>query len=188
MSVLSTELMERSFGKCELSQSSENIVSYTVPPKNDDNIHHQMAVSQKYLDEYEAIETADLSQWRDILTNSIWSPIPAIQVFSYRILKKLESEPWALDLLNMIYFDDETQEWANDLENEIIHVDAHGQRLHSGDTVTLLLDLDVKGAGFTAKRGTAVRRISLVKNNPEQIEGKVNDQHIVLLTKYVKKG
>lgn len=39
-----------------------------------------------------------------------------------------------------------------------------------------------------AKRGTAVRNISLVHDNPEQIEGKVSGQHIVILTQFVKKN
>ena len=51
-----------------------------------------------------------------------------------------------------------------------------------------LKDLNVKGGGFTAKRGTAVRNISLVHDNHEHIEGRVNDQHIVILTQYVKKS
>ena len=46
----------------------------------------------------------------------------------------------------------------------------------------------VKGANFTAKRGTAVRDISLVADNEAQIEGRVNGQRIVILTKFVKKS
>lgn len=38
-----------------------------------------------------------------------------------------------------------------------------------------------------AKQGSAVRRISLDHNNPEYIEGKVDGQHIVIITQYVKK-
>ena len=45
-------------------------------------------------------------------------------------------------------------------------MDCHGAALQTGDTVTLIKDLDVKGAKFTAKRGTAVRNISLT-DNPE---------------------
>lgn len=188
MSVLSAELVVRSDGKCELSQSREDIISYTVPPKIEDNIDFQIAISQKLLDDYENVDSAHIGQWREILNNSIWSPVPAIQVFSYRMLKKLSHEPWSADLLSMMYLDEETQEWADTIGKDVIHLDANGQRLQSGDTVTLIQDLDVKGANFTAKRGTSVKRISLVKDNPEQIEGRVNDQHIVLLTKYVKKG
>ena len=51
-----------------------------------------------------------------------------------------------------------------------------------------LPDLDVKGSGFTAKRGTAVRSISLVEDNAGQIEGRINGQQIVILTQYVKKS
>jgi len=60
--------------------------------------------------------------------------------------------------------------------------------LAAGDTVTLIKDLNVKGAGFTAKRGTAVRGIALVADKAEHIEGKINGQQIVILTKFVKKS
>ncbi len=65
--------------------------------------------------------------------------------------------------------------------------DSNGNILQNGDTVTLIKDLDVKGASFTAKRGTAVRRISLVMDNPEHIQGRIKDQTIIILTKFVKK-
>jgi len=39
-----------------------------------------------------------------------------------------------------------------------------------------------------AKIGTAVRNIKLVHDNTEQIEGKIDGQQIVILTKYVKKS
>ncbi|PIR17599.1 MAG: PhnA domain protein, partial [Elusimicrobia bacterium CG11_big_fil_rev_8_21_14_0_20_64_6] len=65
--------------------------------------------------------------------------------------------------------------------------DSNGNILSEGDTVTLIKDLNVKGANFTAKRGTIVRKIALT-DNPEQIEGKVNGTQIVLLTKYLKKA
>jgi len=51
----------------------------------------------------------------------------------------------------------------------------------------LIKDLPVKGGGFTAKRGTAVTRISLVADNPTHIEGRVEGQRIVILTEFVKK-
>jgi protein PhnA len=60
--------------------------------------------------------------------------------------------------------------------------------LEAGDTVTLVKDLNVKGTNFTAKRGTAVRGISLVADNPEHIEGRVSGQQVVILTKFVKKA
>ena len=57
----------------------------------------------------------------------------------------------------------------------------------AGDTVVLIKDLVVKGANFTAKRGTAVRGISLVVDNATHIEGSVEGQRIVILTEFVKR-
>ena len=65
--------------------------------------------------------------------------------------------------------------------------DAVGNLLADGDQVTLIKDLAVKGSSMVAKRGTSVRGIRLVRDNPEQIEGRVNDQQIVILCQYVKK-
>ena len=69
----------------------------------------------------------------------------------------------------------------------LVHKDAYGAVLASGDTVVLIKDLPVKGAGFTAKRGTAVRSISLVHDNAGHIEGRVEGQRIVILTEFVKR-
>jgi protein PhnA len=67
------------------------------------------------------------------------------------------------------------------------HRDSNGVLLARGDTVVLVKDLTVKGANFTAKRGTAVRGMSLVADNAAQIEGRVEGQRIVILTEFVKK-
>ncbi len=48
-------------------------------------------------------------------------------------------------------------------------------------------DLDVKGAGFTAKRGTLVKDIRLA-DDPELIEGRVNKTVIYLRTEFLKKA
>ncbi|MNH11503.1 hypothetical protein D3C79_710190 [compost metagenome] len=66
-------------------------------------------------------------------------------------------------------------------------VDSNGAVLQEGDSVTLIKDLDVKGGGFTAKRGTLVKGIRLT-NNPLHIEGKVNGVQIVLVAAYLKKA
>src|SRR5690606_5568868 len=123
----------------------------------------------------------DSNHWR-CLNESMWSEVPAVQVAAWRMLHRLKSENWAQDLLDMLYLDEETLTWAKstgeDREKiaEAKHVDSNGVVLESGDTIVLIKDLDVKGANFTAKRGTAVRNIKLVKDNVEQIEGKINGQ------------
>jgi len=65
-------------------------------------------------------------------------------------------------------------------------LDSNANVLNTGDSVIIIKDLEVKGAGFTAKRGTVVKNISLSENK-HQIEGKVNGTRIVLLSKFLKK-
>jgi protein PhnA len=120
----------------------------------------------------------------------MWSSVPAVQITAWRMLNRLTPESWAQDLLDMLYLDDEMLSWANAgliLENAKPTVDSNGAQLNAGDNVTLIKDLEVKGANFTAKRGTAVRNISLT-NNPEHIEGRVNGTRIVLVSKFLKKS
>lgn len=125
------------------------------------------------------------------LNEAIWSTEPAVQVLAYRLLKALPEAPWAREVLEIAYLEPETLAWAEAglaALPEVIHRDSNGAVLAAGDTVTLIKDLPVKGAGFTAKRGTAVRNISLVADNAEHIEGRVEGQRIVILTQFVKKS
>lgn len=131
-------------------------------------------------------ETVPDGHWQ-ALTTSMWSERDAVKVLSWRLLTRFQSEAWAADALDMLYLEPEVEDWAKAVGPEVIHRDSQGAVLVQGDTVTLIKDLPVKGAGFTAKRGTAVRGISLVPDNAEHIEGRVEGQRIVILTQYVKK-
>jgi len=121
-----------------------------------------------------------------VLASTMWSDDTAVQVLAARTLAKLDT-PWARDLLDQLYLDDDTQAWADNVAAVTAHKDAHGAPLQAGDTVVLIKDLPVKGAGFTAKRGTAVRGIALVPDNAAHIEGRVEGQRIVILTEFVKR-
>ncbi len=132
----------------------------------------------------------DAPHWQ-CLHEAIWSETPEVQVIAWRLLNGLTEAPWARDLLDIAYLAPEVQEWAEAGladEDRVVHRDSNGAVLSAGDTVVLIKDLPVKGAGFTAKRGTAVRNISLVADNAEHIEGRVESQRIVILTKFVKKS
>jgi protein PhnA len=138
----------------------------------------------------------DSNHWT-VLPETMWSVVPAVQVLAWRMLRRLRLEAWAADALELLYLEDETLAWAKagDDSDEVLsasgptaHRDANGVPLSAGDAVTLIKDLSVKGAGFTAKRGTAVRGISLVQDNPAHIEGRINGQQIVILTEFVKKS
>ncbi len=120
------------------------------------------------------------------LASTMWNDDPAVQVFAARTLKRLDTD-WSRDLLEQLYLDEETQKWADNVAAQTNHTDSNGVPLSQGDTVVLIKDLNVKGAGFTAKRGTAVHRITLVPDDDAHIEGRVEGQRIVILTEFVKK-
>jgi protein PhnA len=109
------------------------------------------------------------------------------------MLNRLRNESWAADNLDMLYLDEERLAWAKatgDHESDAsvdLHRDANGNVLQQGDTVVLTKSLDVKGSTLNAKMGTVVKNIRLVEDNTEQIEGRIEGQVIVILTKYVRK-
>ncbi|MEA2112312.1 MAG: PhnA domain-containing protein [Campylobacterota bacterium] len=184
------ELLERSGGKCELCASEVELSSFEVAP-SDGSSAESIMICSTCKSQLEDSNNVDVNHWR-CLNDSMWSTQPAVQVVAYRMLKQLASEGWPQDLLDMLYLEDEVQTWADSISDEedddrAPTIDSNGSVLEGGDTVVIIKDLEVKGAGFTAKRGTAVRNISLT-NNPEQIEGRVNGTKIVILTKFLKKS
>ena len=190
---LEQTLQTRSDSKCELCAATENLTVYEIPPTSNVTVDDTILVCSFCDEQIKTADKLDPHHWR-CLNDSMWSQIPAVQVMAWRMLTRLSSENWAQDLLDMLYLEDETLIWAKSgIENaeamdSVKHLDSNGATLQAGDTVTLIKDLNVKGANFTAKRGTAVRGISLVADNAEQIEGRVNGQHIVILTQFVKKS
>lgn len=184
------DLEVRSEGKCELCESTLELKVYEVPGGDSSSATGSIFICETCHTQIEDPDAVDPNHWR-CLNGSAWSQVPAVQVMAWRLLSRLRGEGWTSDLLDMMYLDEETLSWAKEGEegeDKVIHKDAFGNVLAAGDTITLVKSLDVKGANFTAKRGTAVRNISLVHDNPEHIEGRVNGQKIVILTKFVKKS
>ena len=182
---LSTSFQERSNNQCELCTSDQDLSPYLVEPKLGQSDDDYVVTCARCHEEMNADQVNE-DHWR-CLNESIWSPVPAVQVISYRLLQRIGA-PWTQDLLNMMYMDESTTEWAQATSEHVVHKDSNGHILQNGDTVILIQDLNVKGASFTAKRGTAVRKIILVAENEEHIQGKINGQTIIILTKYVKRS
>jgi len=186
------DLEARSGSTCELCAATDDLSVYEVEG-GEGGADGSILVCATCRGQIEDPDSVDVHHWH-CLSNSMWTPVPAVQVMAWRMLSRLSAEGWARDLLDTLYLDDETLAWAQTGmpaeggEDAVKHVDSNGAVLEAGDTVTLIKDLDVKGTSFTAKRGTAVRGIRLVADNPEHIEGKVNGQTIVILTQFVKKS
>ena len=145
-------LLERSGSKCELCGDESGLSEYKVEPKDESIVICSTCASS--INE----PTDNPNHWH-CLNDSMWSQVPAVQVVAYRVLTKLGSQ----DLLDMMYLEPEISDWANDgLVTEKVEPtrDSNGTILNEGDSVTIIKDLVVKGAGFTAKQGTTVKKYS----------------------------
>lgn len=186
------ELQKRSGNCCELCGATNNLEIYEVPPTSTGGLDGSLLACKTCVSQIEGSTDLDSNHWR-CLNDSIWSEHRAVKVMAWRMLNRLKSEGWSLDLLNMMYLDDEELAFAKasddhlDESEKIIHRDSNGAILQAGDNVVLIKDLKVKGSSMVAKQGTVVRKISLDRENPQYIEGKVDGQQIVIVTQYVKK-
>lgn len=191
--MLIDDLKKRSDNRCELTGDTEDLQVYEVPPVSTPNLDNTILVCGTCLAQIEKKEQINPDHWKT-LSDTMWSEHPPVQVTAWRMLSRLRNESWASDCLDILYLDDETLEWAKktgDHEQDAsvdFHEDSNGTRLYDGDTVVLVKTLDVKGSSLSAKLGTVVKNIRLVPDNTEQIEGKVEGQTIVILTKYLRKG
>jgi protein PhnA len=185
--VLQDAVIARANNACELCNSTSETEVYMVPESPDETAGSAIFTCGTCRSQLEGEESLDPLHWR-CLNDAMWSPTQAVQVVAYRMLSRLSSETWAQDALDMMYLDDDARTWAEaGLIERDATLDCNGTALQTGDNVHLVKDLNVKGAGFTAKRGTPVRGISLC-DNPLHIEGKVNGTRIVIIAAYTKKS
>lgn len=170
------DLVDRSGGVCELCGATDDLDAVPVPPRD-------AAVLACGTCRAQLSQPTDPNHWRCLQT-SMWSEVPAVQVLVYRTLRGLGTD-WADELLGQLWLDEDRQDWA---DAEVVTVrDSVGNALVDGDSVTLIKDLDVKGAGFTAKRGTMVKNIRLGAD-PGLVEGRVQGTAIYLKTEFLKKA
>lgn len=112
LSILGKDLVRRSGAKCELCEASGVKLSvFEVPPESDYVTADQCVfICDTCWDQIVKPKHMDPDRWR-CLNNSVWSEIPAVQVISARLLKRLSKEHWATELLEQAYFDEETDAW-----------------------------------------------------------------------------
>jgi len=176
---INKDLLTRANNACELCKSEDDLCEYTVEPRDEQIVLCGTCNTQLNGE-------LDESHWY-CLNDSMWSEVEAVKVVAFRTLSKLQNQ----DMLDMMYLEEDTLAWANEGLNQEknedeIRRDANGNLLSVGDTVTLIKDLDVKGANFTAKRGTVVKNIR-IGNVDNHIEGKVNGSTIYLKCDFIKK-
>lgn len=189
---LENTLQQRSNNQCELCSSQGNLAVYQVPPYAQQTQENCVLVCYKCLRQLEKKEFLDVSHWQCLQT-SMWSEFDPVKIVAWRMLNRCRTESWASEALDMLYIEDDVLAVAkqtgdhNQEANEGFHLDSNGNILQEGDNIALIKSLDVKGSSVNAKQGTVVHNIKLVRNNTEQIEGRIEGQLIVILTKYVRK-
>ena len=178
------DIIKRSNNLCELCSDTEELSAYTI------DAEHAVLVCSTCKPQITG-EITDINHWY-CLQGSIWSETPAVACLSWRMLNRLKSESWAAEALDGVYLDEAILTLAragdsSDVEEAPAVLDCNGTPLSDGDSVTLIKDLVVKGANFTAKRGTMVKNIRL-GDDSTHVEGKVSKQSIMLKTCFLKRA
>jgi protein PhnA len=170
---------------CELCGSDED-VSVMELPLSDASEEQSLYVCANCKSQ---IQKGELDETHfNCLNDAMWSEVPAVKVMAYILWHKLGRS----DMLDMMYLEEDELKLAEQAihadENKLVYKDANGVELQAGDSIVILKDLEVKGAGFTAKRGTTVTRIALAPNDATHVEGRVNGTKIFIKTEFVKKA
>ena len=170
---------------CELCGSDDN-VSVVELPVSDASEEQSIYLCANCNTQ---IESGDLDETHfNCLNDSMWSEIPAAKIMSYILWNRLGRQ----DMIEMMYLEEDelklAEQAVNAEANKLVYRDANGVELKEGDSIVILKDLEVKGAGSTAKRGTTVTRIGLAPGDAGHVEGRVNGTKIFIKTEFIKKA
>lgn len=115
LSRFAKDLVRRSRSHCELcDKHGVKLDAYELPPLDEEPyLDHCIFICEGCRRQIEFPQKTVPSHWR-CLNNSVWSEVPAVQVMSVRMLRRLaKTEHWAEELLEHAYLDPQLEEWAN---------------------------------------------------------------------------
>jgi len=116
LSSFAKDLVRRSRSKCELCEKSGTKLDvHELPPIEEDPfLDHCIFICEECQKQILTPKKMIPSHWR-CLNNSLWSEVPAVQVISVRILRRLAKTDhhWAEELLEHAYLEPDLEEWAN---------------------------------------------------------------------------
>ncbi|MBI9020419.1 MAG: phnA protein [Verrucomicrobia bacterium] len=112
LNFLGKDLVRRSRAKCELCEADGvKLTVFEVPPESDPATADRcLFLCETCREQIENPKRMDADHWR-CLNNAVWSEVPAVQVISARMLKRLSKEHWAKELLEQAYFSEEVDAW-----------------------------------------------------------------------------
>ena len=119
LSCLAKDLVRRSHAKCELcDESGVKLDGYELRPLEEEPyLDGCLFICETCRGQIEKPKTMEHAHWR-CLNNALWSEVPAVQVLSVRILRRLvqAEQYWAEELLENAYLEPDLEEWADSAE------------------------------------------------------------------------
>lgn len=186
---IDSALLKRADAKCELCSAEGSLALYDIPPITLKSLDKSILLCFTCTNQVENPENMEPNRWR-CLSDRMWSPTPAVQVMSWRLLNRLKGEGWPNELLEILYLEDDVKKWAvSDNTTRSVDeptLDINGVPFATGDSAMMTKDIFITGANVTAKRGAVIKNISLT-DNARQIEGNLNGTRIVLGGRSLKK-
>lgn len=113
LSMLGKELTRRSRAKCELcTESGVPLSIYEVPPvPKEPDLDQVLHLCETCTAQLEKPKKLTPNRWR-ILSETIWSEVPAAQVMAVRVLRHIAiAEPWAQEILERADLDEDQETW-----------------------------------------------------------------------------
>ena len=114
LSLLGKDLTRRSRARCELcTQSGVPLSIYEVPPApKEPRLNSVLHLCEACTSQLEKPKKIDPNHWR-ILSETVWSELPAAQVIAVRILKHLAgTHAWAQEILEGIFLEENLEAWV----------------------------------------------------------------------------
>lgn len=115
LSLLGKDLTRRSRASCELcTQSNVPLTIFEVPPEpKEPQLESVLHLCEACTSQLNMPKKLEATHWR-ILSETVWSEVPATQVMAVRILRHLaEENSWAQEILENVYLEDDLQAWAD---------------------------------------------------------------------------
>jgi len=108
------DLARRAKSKCEITgKAGVSLWPYEVPPVGEEpDIDRTLLISEECHEMLDHPDRLAGREWQ-ILAESVWSDMPAVQVVSWRMLNELaKREDWAREVLEEVFLDPEVEAWA----------------------------------------------------------------------------
>lgn len=115
LSLLGKDLTRRSRASCELcTKSGMSLSIFEIPPApREPQLESVLHLCQSCLSQLQKPKQIEANHWR-ILSETVWSEVPAVQVMAVRILKHLATHQiWAQEILEGLYLEDELKVWID---------------------------------------------------------------------------